>query len=165
MYKSHILHQAGITPPLELTMKLPPTPYARQGGEVFAAQLAKVGINVKMENVEWAQWLSGVYGQKAYDLTVIAHVEPLDFGNFARPNYYWGYESAEFNALWDKIKATIKPEERNKLMGEAQKLVAREAVAAYLYQPTWITVANARVKGLWKDMPLFVNDVAAMSWQ
>lgn len=79
-----------------------------------------------------AALLSGVYGQKAYDLTVIAHVEPLDFGNFARPNDYWGYESAEFNALWDKIKATIKPEERNKLMGEAQKLVAREAVAAYL---------------------------------
>ena len=50
-------------------------------------------------------------------------------------------------------------------MGEAQKLVARDAVAAYLVQPTWITVANARVKGLWKDMPLFVNDVAAMSWQ
>ena len=41
-----LLHQAGITPPLELTMKLPPTPYARQGGEVIAAQLAKVGINV-----------------------------------------------------------------------------------------------------------------------
>jgi peptide/nickel transport system substrate-binding protein len=44
--------------------------------------------------------MSGVYGQKAYDLTIISHVEPLDFGNFARPNYYWGYESAEFNALW-----------------------------------------------------------------
>ena len=39
-----------------------------------------------------------------------------------------------------------------------------EAVAAYLYQPTWITVANARVKGLWKDVPLFVNDLSAMSW-
>jgi peptide/nickel transport system substrate-binding protein len=160
-----LLHQAGVTPPLELTMKLPPTPYARQGGEVIAAQLAKVGINAKIENVEWAQWLSGVYGQKAYDLTVIAHVEPLDFGNFARPGYYWGYESAEFNALWAKVQATIKPDERNKLMAQAQELVARDAVAAYLYQPTWITVANARLKGLWKDMPLFVNDLSALSWQ
>jgi peptide/nickel transport system substrate-binding protein len=160
-----LLHRAGVTPPLELTMKLPPTPYARQGGEVIAAQLAKVGINAKIENVEWAQWLSGVYGQKAYDLTVISHVEPLDFGNFARPNYYWGYESAEFNALWAKVQATIKPEERNKLMGQAQELVARDAVAAYLYQPTWITVANARIKGIWKDMPLFVNDLSALSWQ
>jgi hypothetical protein len=25
--------------------------------------------------------------------------------------------------------------------------------------------ANARVKGLWKGMPLFFNVVAAMSWQ
>ena len=160
-----LLHQAGVTLPLELTMKLPPTPYARQGGEVIAAMLAKVGINVKQENVEWAQWLSGVYGQKAYDLTIISHVEPLDFGNFARPNYYWGYESAEFNALWAKVQATIQPEERHKLMADAQALVARDAVSAYLYQPTWITVANARLKGLWKDMPLFVNDLAALSWQ
>jgi peptide/nickel transport system substrate-binding protein len=160
-----LLHQAGITPPLELTMKLPPTPYARQGGEVVAAMLAKVGIVAKIENVEWAQWMSGVYGQKAYDLTIISHVEPLDFGNFARPNYYWGYESPKFNVLWGKVQATIKPEERNRLMAEAQKLVAEEAVLAYLYQPTWITVANARLKGLWKDMPLFVNDLAALSWQ
>ena len=160
-----LLHQAGVTLPLELTMKLPPTPYARQGGEVVAAMLAKVGINAKIENVEWAQWMSGVYGQKAYDLTIISHVEPLDFGNFARPNYYWGYESVEFNTLWGRVQATIKPDERNKLMAEAQALVARDAVAAYLYQPTWITVANARLKGLWKDMPLFVNDLAALSWQ
>jgi len=160
-----LLHQAGVTLPLELTMKLPPTPYARQGGEVIAAQLAKVGIVAKMENVEWAQWLSGVYGQKAYDLTVILHAEPLDFGNFARPGYYWNYDSAEFNALWAKTNATIDPKERSRLLGEAQKLVATDAVAAYLYQPTFITVANARLKGLWKDVPVFVNDLAAISWQ
>ncbi len=160
-----LLYRAGITPPLELTMTLPPTPYARQGGEVIAAMLEKVGIKAKLHNVEWAQWLSGTYGQKAYDLTVIAHVEPLDFGNFARPNYYWGYESAAFNGLWARIQATVKPEERYKLMAEAQRLVADEAVAAYLYAPTWITVANARVKGLWKDMPISANDLSALSWQ
>ena len=160
-----LLHQAGVTPPLELTMKLPPVPYARQGGEVVAAQLAKVGINVKIENVEWAQWMSGVYGQKAYDLTLISHVEPLDFGNFARPNYYWGYESKAFNELWGRITATVKLDERNRLMEQAQRMVAEEAVHAYLYQPTWITVANARLKGLWKDIPLFANDLSALSWQ
>jgi peptide/nickel transport system substrate-binding protein len=159
-----LLHQAGVQLPLELTMKLPPTPYARQGGEIIAAMLDKVGIKAKMENIEWAQWLSGVYKDKAYDLTVIAHVEPLDFGNFARPGYYWGYDSPQFNALWAKIQATAKVEERNKLMGEAQQLVAEDAVAAYLYQPTWITVANARLKGLWKDVPLFANDLSALSW-
>ncbi len=160
-----LLHQAGVPLPLELTMKLPPTPYARQGGEIIAAMLGKVGIKAKMENIEWAQWLSGVYKDKDYDLTVIAHVEPLDFGNFARPNYYWGYDSAQFNALWTQIQATADAGERNKLMAEAQRLVAEDAVSAYLYQPTWITVANARLKGLWKDVPLFANDLSALSWQ
>jgi peptide/nickel transport system substrate-binding protein len=159
-----LLKDAGVATPLELTMKLPPTPYARQGGEVIAAQLAKVGINAKLENVEWAQWLSGVYGQKAYDLTVIAHVEPLDFGNFARPGYYWNYESPKFNELWGRINATADTAARHKLLGEAQRLVADDAVAAYLYQPTWITVARAGLKGLWKDFPLFANDLAALRW-
>jgi peptide/nickel transport system substrate-binding protein len=160
-----LLHEAGVALPLELTLKLPPPAYARQGGEIIAAMLAKVGIVARIENVEWAQWLSGVYGQKAYDLTLVSHVEPLDFGNFARPGYYWGYESAEFNALWARIQATIKPEERKRLMAQAQQLVATDAVLAYLYQPTLITVADARLQGLWKDMPLFVNDLAALRWQ
>ena len=32
-----LLKEAGITSPLELTITLPPPPYARQGGEVIAA--------------------------------------------------------------------------------------------------------------------------------
>jgi peptide/nickel transport system substrate-binding protein len=160
-----LLKEAGVAAPLELSIKLPPTPYARQGGEVIAAQLAKVGINAKLENLEWAQWLSGVYGQRAYDLTVISHVEPLDFGNFARPGYYWGYESPKFNELWDKVNTTADAAQRNKLMADAQRLVADDAVAAYLYQPTWITVAKAGLKGLWKDAPILANDLSALSWQ
>ena len=159
-----LLKEAGISTPLELSLKLPPTPYARQGGEVIAAMLAKVGIVAKQESVEWAQWLSGVYAQRAYDLTIISHVEPLDFGNFARPGYYWNYESAQFNALWARINATADSTQRGKLMAEAQRLVADDAVAAYLYQPTWITVASARLKGVWTDMPIFANDLAALSW-
>jgi len=159
-----LLKEAGITTPLELSLKLPPPPYARQGGEVIAAMLAKVGIIAKQENVEWAQWLSSVYGQKAYDLTIISHVEPLDMGNFARPGYYWNYESAKFNALWAQVNATADMPQRLKLLADAQRLVADDAVAAYLYQPTWITVASARLKGVARDMPIFANDLSALSW-
>ncbi|MBL0150513.1 MAG: ABC transporter substrate-binding protein [Ideonella sp.] len=159
-----LLKEAGVTTPLELSLKLPPVSYARQGGEVIAAMLAKVGIVAKQENVEWAQWLSGVYGQKAYDLTIISHVEPLDFGNFARPGYYWNYESPKFNELWARINATADTAARNKLMADAQRLVADDAVLAYLYQPTYITVAKAGVKGLPKGMPVSVNDLSTLSW-
>ncbi len=103
-----LLAEAGIKTPLELSLKLPPPPYARQGGEVIAAQLAKVGIIAKIENVEWAQWLSGTFNNKNYDLTIISHVEPFDLGNYAKPGYYWGYESPAFNTLFDQIKASMR---------------------------------------------------------
>jgi peptide/nickel transport system substrate-binding protein len=164
-----LLQQAGkdlgFGLPLELSLKLPPTPYARQGGEVVAAMLAKVGINARIENVEWAQWLSGVYGQKAYDLTLIAHVEPLDFGNFARPNYYWGYESAEFNALWARIQAT--PAARRAQQAHGRRPASGGAGRRQrLPVPADLDHRGQRpAQGLWKDMPVFANDLAALSWQ
>ncbi len=27
-----------------------------------------------------------------------------------------------------------------------------------------VTIANKGVKGLWKDMPIFANDLSALSW-
>ena len=159
-----LLAEAGIKTPLELSLKLPPPAYARQGGEVIAAQLAKIGIIAKIENVEWAQWLSGTYTNKNYDLTIISHVEPFDLGNYAKPGYYWGYESPAFNTLFDQIKSSPRPADRAKLLGDAQRMLANEAVNAYLYQPQWITLANKNLKGLWKDMPIFVNDLSALSW-
>jgi len=160
-----LLAEAGVKTPLELTMTLPPPPYARQGGEVIAAQLAKIGITVKLQNVEWAQWLSGTYGgQHNYDLSIVSHVEPFDLGNYAKPDYYWGYDSKPFRDLYDKIQQTGNVEERNKLLGEAQKLLANDAANGFLYQPQFPTVAKKGVKGLWTAMPIFCNDLSTMSW-
>ncbi|MEJ8855666.1 ABC transporter substrate-binding protein [Variovorax robiniae] len=160
-----LLAEAGVKTPLELTMTLPPPPYARQGGEVIAAQLAKIGINVKIQNVEWAQWLSNTYGgPHDYDLTIVSHVEPFDLGNYAKPDYYWGYDSKAFSTLYDKIKQTGNATERAKLLGDAQKLLATDAANGFLYQPQFPSVAKKGVKGLWKESPIFVNDLSAMSW-
>ncbi|KOC20409.1 ABC transporter substrate-binding protein [Comamonas testosteroni] len=159
-----LMAEAGVKTPLTLTMTLPPAPYARQGGELIAAQLAKIGIQLKLQNVEWAQWLSGTYTNKNYDLTIISHVEPFDLGNFAKPDYYWGYQSQEFNELFDKIKHTPRPADRARLLGDAQRLLAHDSVHGFLYTPQWVTVANKQLRGLWKDMPVFVNDLSALSW-
>jgi peptide/nickel transport system substrate-binding protein len=160
-----LLKEAGVKTPQELTITLPPPAYARQGGEVIASELAKVGIVAKLQNVEWAQWLSNTYGgAHNYDLTIISHVEPFDLGNFAKPDYYWGYHSPRFDQLYDKIKMAQRPADRAKLLADAQRLLAEDCVHAFLYQPQWVTVANKNIRGLWKDMPVFVNDLSAMSW-
>ncbi len=160
-----LLKEAGVTTPLQLSLILPPPPYARQGGEIIAAQLAEVGIEAKIQDVEWAQWLSGVYKDKNYDLTIISHVEPLDIGIYANPNYYFQYDSQAFRDIYAKVAAAPDLAAFKQAIGEAQKKIAEDSVNAFLFQLPNVTVADAKLKGLWKNAPIFVNDLSAMSWQ
>jgi len=163
-----LLAEAGVKTPLELSLKLPPPPYARQGGEVLAAQLAKVGIIAKIENVEWAQWLSQVFagnGPHNFDLTIVSHVEPFDLVKITESDYYLGYNNEAFNALYQQIRATPAEAERAKLLGDAQRMLATDAVAGFLFQPQWITIASKKLKGVWKEVPQFENDFSTWSWE
>src|ERR1700732_3731194 len=163
-----LLADAGVTTPLEVSLKLPPPAYARQGGEVLAAQLAKVGIIAKIENLEWAQWLSGVFnttGPQNYDLTIVSHVEPFDLVKYTEDNYYTGYRSDAFNALYKKITAAANDADRAKLLGDAQRLLATDAAAGFLFQPQLITIANKKLKGVWSQVPLYANDFSEWAWE
>lgn len=163
-----LLAEAGVTTPLELSLKLPPPPYARQGGEIVAAQLAKVGIVAKIENVEWAQWLSQVFapnGPHNFDLTIVSHVEPFDLVKITEPDYYLGYNNEAFNALYKQIVSTPDEAARAKLLGDAQRMLATDAVSAYLFQPQWPTVTNKKLKGVWKEVPQFENDFSTWYWE
>lgn len=158
-----LLKEAGVALPLNVTLTLPPPQYARKGGEIVAAQLAKVGIVAKIENVEWAQWLSGAF-KGNYDLTLISHVEPLDFDRYADPAYYWGYDSRVYKELVARYNTTVDPKARLKLLGDIQKRLAEDAVNVYLFQLPQFAVARKPLKGLWSSSPIFANDLAALSW-
>jgi peptide/nickel transport system substrate-binding protein len=161
-----LLKEAGVKTPLQLSLILPPVAnYARQGGQIIAAQLAEVGIEAKIENVEWAQWLSGVFTDKNYDLTIVSHVEPLDIGIYANPNYYYQYDSQPFRDIFAKVAAAPDLAAFKEALGEAQRKLADDSVNAFLFQLANVTVADAKLKGLWKNAPIFVNDLSAMSWK
>jgi len=159
-----LLKEAGVTLPLNVTLTLPPPPYARKGGEIVASQLAKVGVIAKIENVEWAQWLSGPF-KGNFDLTLISHVEPLDFDRYADPKYYWGYDSKAYNALLAQYNGSADAKARLKLIGDIQRQLATDSVNVYLYQLPQFAVGKKQLKGLWSSSPIFANDLAALSWQ
>jgi len=159
-----LLKEAGVTTPLNLALTLPPPQYARKGGEIVAAQLAQVGVNAKIENVEWAQWLAGPFkGQ--FDLTLINHVEPLDYATaYADPGYYFGYDSARFRGLVASLAATVNPQERTKLWQDIQRQLAADAVNIFLWNPAQACVARAGLRGLWSNSPIFANELSALTW-
>ena len=159
-----LLKEAGVQTPLNVTLTLPPPPYARKGGEILAAQLAKVGIVAKIENVEWAQWLSGTF-KGNFDLTVINHVEPLDYMAYANPQYYWGYDSKAFRDLAAKHAATTTAKERTQLFGDMQRMITKDAVNVFLFNAANTAVYRKGLKGLWSSSPIFANDMSTVSWQ
>ncbi|MGZ5239773.1 MAG: ABC transporter substrate-binding protein [Caldimonas sp.] len=159
-----LLKEAGVQTPLNVTLTLPPPAYARKGGEIIASQLAKVGVIAKIENVEWAQWLSGAF-KGNYDLTVISHVEPLDFDRYADTSYYYGYDSKAYRDLLAAYNSTPDQKGRLKILGDIQRQLATDSVAAYLFQLPQFAVGNKKLKGMWSSSPIFANDLAALSWQ
>jgi peptide/nickel transport system substrate-binding protein len=161
-----LLKEAGVTAPLQLSLILPPVPnYARQGGQIIAAELAEVGIQANIQEVEWGQWITGVYVNKNYDLTVICHAEPLDLNIYANPNYYFQYDSQAYRDIYAKVTSAPNLDAYKAAVGEAQKKLAEDSVNAFLFELPNAIVADAKLQGLWKDQPIFVNDLSALSWK
>ena len=159
----NLLAEAGVED-LTLTLRLPPPTYARRGGEIVAAALRDVGIDVKIEPVEWANWLDQVFTNRDYDLTIVSHTEPNDIGIYARPDYYFSYASPEFEAVNAKLDREADEAARYDLMREGQRILARDAVNAFLFQLAKVGIADAKVEGLWENAPIQANDLTDVRW-
>lgn len=160
-----LLAQAGFPNGFNCTLKLPPPAYARRSGEIIAALLQQIGINASIEPLEFPQWLERVFRGKDFDLTVIAHTEPLDIGIYARDDYYFQYKNPAFKELIARIDATLDEGQRNELYKEAQRILARDAVNGYLFVLPKITVTAAGLEGMWTDWPLPITPLAEVRWR
>ena len=159
-----LLAEAGLAGGFTTTLKLPPPSYARRGGEIIASQLRAVGIETEISNLEWAQWLEQVFRGKDYGLTIVSHTEPMDIGIYARPDYYFQYDNPEFQSLMTELNGTTDPSKRSSMLTKAQRMISNDYVNGYLFELAYTTVANAKVRGLWKNAPTQATDLTGVSW-
>jgi peptide/nickel transport system substrate-binding protein len=155
-----LLAQTPYAQGLTLSLKLPPPSYARRGGEIIAAELAQAGIRVKIENLEWAQWLDQVYTRHDFDMSIVGHAEPLDYDIYAREGYYFGYSNADFNALIAALDDTVDPLKRRELLQSIQVKLADDAVNGFLFQYPRLDVWNKHLVGIGFDSVLSTIDVS-----
>ncbi|NBC33936.1 MAG: ABC transporter substrate-binding protein [Alphaproteobacteria bacterium] len=161
-----LLVEAGYADGFSATLTLPPPAYARRGGEIIQAMLAPLGIRLELEPVEWAQWLETTFRGFDYDMTIIAHTEPLDIGIYARgTDYYFGYVSPAFDTVMAELQTTLDPAARNALFAEAQRILAEDAAAIFLFQLAKHGVHHADLVGLWENSPIQANDVTGVRWE
>jgi ABC-type transport system substrate-binding protein/ABC-type dipeptide/oligopeptide/nickel transport system permease component len=154
-----LLTQAGFPEGFSVTLTLPPPAYARRGGEVVAAQLEAVGIDVAIRNIEWAQWLDQVFGNKNYDLTIVSHTEPLDIDIYARDEYYFQYKNEVFERVITELRSTADPARRDGLLKQAQRILADDAVNVFIASAPKIAVWSKDITGVWANAPVQANDL------
>jgi ABC-type transport system substrate-binding protein/ABC-type dipeptide/oligopeptide/nickel transport system permease component len=156
-----LLAEAGYGRGLSLSLKLPPPSYARRGGEIVAAELEQVGVHVDIENLEWAQWLDQVYTRHDFDMSIVGHAEPLDYDIYARPDYYFGYANADFDALIAALDDSVDAAKRRALLQSIQRKLAEDAVNGFLFQYPRLDVWNKQLAGLGFDNVLGTIDASA----
>ena len=159
-----LIIESGHGDGVKVSLKLPPPSYARRGGEIVAAQLRNVGIDVEISNLEWAQWLEQVFKGKDYNLTIVSHTEPSDINIYARPDYYFQYDKKAFRDIMTKLNLATDPEKRTMYLHAAQRQISLDYVNGFLFQLAKTGVANAKITGLWKNSPTQANDLTGVSW-
>lgn len=133
-----LLADAGYPDGLTLSLKLP-KPYQPHvdTGQIIADQLAKIGITCDIEIVEWATWMSDVYTDKKYDMTVVAHSGRLDPYNFlsryrSDSGDYLSLLSGDVDALLDEALQEKDEVKRKELYAQIQQILAEEVPCVYI---------------------------------
>lgn len=158
-----LLAKAGKPNGFDANLKILPIPSTRRAAEIIVAQLAQVGVKVRIEVLETAQWLEVVFRNKNYDMTILSQQEPWSILNYTDPKYLYQYDSAEFRRLIAEADAS-KSELRTKL-AEAQKRLAEDAPSLWLYDSPKVGISRKQLMGLWKNSPAPAYPIAEMRWQ
>lgn len=139
---------------LKLTMYLPRS-YQEyvNAGQVIAAQLEAVGIDIDIQIVEWATWLSDIYTGRNYDLTVVGHTGRLDaysllsrYRSTASENYF-NYSDEEMDSLLDAYVDEVDEQERTAIAHRMQQILAEDVPALYIQDPIQIYVLDSSLQG------------------
>src|SRR5580765_5353399 len=160
-----LLTEAGYPNGFEAVLKVAPQYYYTvRTGEVLTDQLQKIGVKIKIEQIEWGQWLSRVWKDADYDLTIIGHAEAWDIGNYANPKYYFRYDSPEFQKLFQESETTVDDKARRELYVKMQKKLVEDAPVVWLYVHPRLAVTKKGLQGLWKDLPAPGFDLSEVAW-
>ena len=160
-----LLAEAGYPNGFDTVLKVSPQYYYTvRSGEIIADQLQKVGVRVKIEQIEWGQWIARVWREAEYDLTIIGHAEAWDIGNYAKPKYYFRYDSAKFQDLFRKSEVTLDGPARRDLYVQMQKMLVADAPVVWLFMHPRLLVAKKGLQGFWKDLPIPAADLSEVAW-
>jgi peptide/nickel transport system substrate-binding protein len=146
--KAKSLLQASGAAGKTLRLRLPTLPYATSCGQVVKSQLEQAGLKVAIDQLEFpAAWLTTVFKNADYDMSIIAHVEPRDLGAVFNPKYYTRYDDPTLQGYLAAADSGDEAAQVDNLKKAARRL-SEQAAGDWLFLLPNLMVADKSVKGL-----------------
>jgi peptide/nickel transport system substrate-binding protein len=141
-----LLQEAGVSN-VNLTLDVIPTPYAQASAPVIKDQLAKVGVNVTLNDIDFSKWIDKDFTNGDFDLTIVSHVEARDTNLYGNPNYYWHYNNPQVQQLLKQADAATDEAKSNQLYGQVLDQINADAVNDWLFLLPRLEVVKKGITG------------------
>ncbi len=144
-----LLAEAGYPDGFDTTLTLPQN-YSQHvnAGNMVQNMLQQAGIRAKIQLVDWGTWISQVYRDRDYDMTIIGHTGHLDpDGRLGGELGYTNYQNPQLFTLIEKAAITYIPKERKALYGQIQRIMAEDAVMVFIGTPLGLRGMRSNVYG------------------
>ena len=133
--------------------------------QVIVEQLKEVGIDAKIELVEWATWLSDIYKGRNYQTTIVgldSTLAPSDvlkrYRSTASSNFL-SYNNEEFDALFEKAMAETDDAKKVTMYKQLQAILTNDAASAYIQDPASYVAVSKKLGG-YTFYPVYVQDMS-----
>ena len=167
-----LLTEAGYPEGFPLVITVPSN-YAVHvnAAQVIAEQLKEVGIDAKINLVEWATWLSSVYQGREFEATVVGF--DASFLTARALLERWisdnsknmiNFNNAEYDEALKAAFTSTNEAEQTELYKKAEKILSDEAANVYLMDPNDLTVISNKLDG-YIFYPLFVIDLSKIYYK
>ena len=137
--------------------------------QVIVELLREVGVDAKINQVEWAAWYKEVYSGRNYEATVVG----LDAHGLAASDMlarfqsdhaknFVNFRSEEYDETYAKAIATVDGDAQTALFKQCETILTEQAANVYLQDVADFVVMQKDVTG-WRFYPLYVMDLSTLT--
>jgi peptide/nickel transport system substrate-binding protein len=140
--------------PTEITVKVSPTyPDEVKMAELMQQDLAKIGINLKIEQLEWSNWIQQVVTDGNYEMEIVLISGGSDPDDFFYQWHHsgevfniWRYTDPDMDKMLEEARATVDQGKRKEIYAKIQEKLIEDAPLAHIIYRESVMGASAALK-------------------
>ncbi len=149
-----LLTQAGYPNGFEMELTVPSNyDFHVNTAQIISDELSKIGIKVKINQVEWGVWLDNVYTKANYQTTLTGLTGKADPHSIFRRFYskysknFSNYNNSLYDSYIESALLETDVNKRKEIYDKAQMLLTNDAVTACLQDPGKSIITTKDIKG------------------